>query len=100
MRNPLQKRSDANEPKTKPEHCIRPPMNETERFFFDMIENEPLRDAFLKAIDAPNWDLSDVSSAIRPFGHTVEGGTLGHIAIMLDFTYTDVALLEYFSNWY
>lgn len=100
MRKPFQRRSDANETKSKQQHSLRLPTNETERFFFDMIENEPLRGAFLRAIDAPNWDLSDVSSAIHPFGHTVEGGTLGHIAIMLDFSYTDVALLEYFSNWY
>lgn len=100
MRNPNQKRSVANETKAKPEQFLRPPANETEWFFFDMIENEPLRRAFLKSIDLPNWDLSDVAEAIRPFGHKVEGGMLGHIAIMLDFTYSDVALLEYFSNGY
>lgn len=100
MNNPFRKRSAAIERKSSQQHMLRPPMNETERFFFDMIENEPLRRAFLKAIDLPNWDLSDIVEAIRPFGHTVEGKTLGHIAIMLDFTYTDVALLEYISNWY
>jgi hypothetical protein len=100
MQNPFQKRSAVNDRKRDQQHTLRPPVNETERFFFDMIENEPLRRAFLKAIDAPNWDLSDIVDAIRPFGHMVEGKTLGHIAIMLDFTYTDVALLEYFSNRY
>ena len=65
-----------------------------------MIENEPLRSAFIKAVDAPNWDISDINAAIRPFGYTVEGKTLGHIAVMLDSTYTDTALLEYFGNWY
>lgn len=65
-----------------------------------MIENEPLRSAFLKAVEAPNWDLSDINSAVRPFGYTVEGKAFGHIVIMLDFVYTDTALREYFSNWY
>ncbi|MEN6419626.1 MAG: hypothetical protein ABFC73_11980 [Clostridiaceae bacterium] len=100
MNNPFRKRSAANKAKSSKRHKLRPPMNETERFFFDMIENEPLRRAFLGVIDQPNWDLSDVVEAIRPFGHTVEGKTFGHIVIMLDFTYTDTALLEYFSNWY
>lgn len=100
MQNPIRKRSAANERNGFQQHKLRPPMNETERFFFDMIENEPLRRAFLRAIDQPNWDLSDVADAIRPFGHKVDGKTLGHIAVMLDFTYTDTTLLEYFSNWY
>ncbi|MEN6339910.1 MAG: hypothetical protein ABFD03_07255 [Clostridiaceae bacterium] len=75
-------------------------MNETERFFFEMIENEPLRRVFLNAVSEPNWDLGDVSAAIRPFGYEVEGKAFAHVTIMLDFTYTDVALLEYFCSWY
>ena len=100
MRSPVHSKSAATTRKKRQPHLLRPPANETEWFFFDMIENEPLRRAFLMAIDAPNWDLSDVLEAIRPFGHRVEGGALGHIAIMLDYSYTDAALLEYFSNGY
>ena len=100
MNNPFRKRSAAHKAKSSKQHKLRPPMNETERFFFDMIENEPLRRAFLRVIDQPNWDLRDVLGAIRPFGHMVEGKTFGHMTIMLDFTYTDVALLEYFCSWY
>ena len=100
MINPFRKRTVANETESASRQSLRPPMNETERFFFEMIENEPLRRVFLNAVSEPNWDLGDVSAAIRPFGYEVEGKAFAHMTIMLDFTYTDVALLEYFSSCY
>ena len=100
MINPFRKRTVANETESASRQSLRPPMNETERFFFEMIENEPLRRVFLNAVSEPNWDLGDVSAAIRPFGYEVEGKAFAHMTIMLDFTYTDVALLEYFCSWY